>query len=144
LDLMVDAEGREQARGMPRSAAWSSTRRDADNELYEFGCNLVEAAAEICRVAASPEAAPAIPALLGCVEAALHELSRTSAALQHASQQQDETAANARGQAAADRLQRGYTNLSVALKDARAAARAARSLAARNRSDGAARRRAAG
>ena len=68
---------------MPRSAAWSSTHRDADNELYDFGCDLVEAAAEICRAAASPDADPAVPALLGCIEAALYELSCASAALQH-------------------------------------------------------------
>src|SRR5687767_14654687 len=115
---------------MTPAVAQSRSRRDADNELYDFGCNLVEAAAEIGRSVADPEAAPAVPALLGCIEAALYELGRASAALEHANEKQLETAADARRQAAADRLRRGYANLSVGLEDARVAARATRSLAA--------------
>ena len=119
---------------MSRSSAWSASRRAADNEIYDHGCNLVEAAAEIRRAAASPDAAPAVPALLGCIEAALYELSHASAALQHASEAKAETVANGRRRAVEHRLRRGYTNLSVALADARTAARATRSLAARSRS----------
>jgi hypothetical protein len=121
---------------MSHTVAQSASRRDADNELYDFGCNLLDAAAEICRAAANPEAAPAVPALLGCVEAALYELSCASAALQQANAQRPELRGDARSRAIAARLERGYTNLSVALEDARAAARAARSLAARGRSAG--------
>ena len=139
LDLMAGANGRGQSRGMPLPAQ-STSRRNADNELYDFGCDLVEAAAEIRRAAASPDADPAVPALLGCIEAALYELSCASAALQQ-NEAKRSTARDARNRAIANRLQRGYANLSVALEDARAAARAARSLAARSRTSGAARRR---
>ena len=142
LDLMAGANGRRQSRGMPLPAAQSTSRRDADNELYDFGCDLVEAAAEICRAAASPDADAAVPALLGCIEAALYELSCASAALQQ-NEAKRSTARDARNRAIANRLQRGYANLSVALEDARVAARAARSLAARSRTSGAAPRRAA-
>jgi hypothetical protein len=119
---------------MSHAVAQSSSPRDADTKLYDFGCNLVEAAAEICRAAASPDAAPAVPALLGCIEAALYELSCASAALQQATSDRPEIRLDGRSRAVAARLERGYTNLSVALEDARAAARAARSLAARSRS----------
>ena len=128
---------------MSRPVAGSASSRDADNEFYDFGCSLVEAAAEICRVAASPDAAPAVPALLEFLEAALHELSCAAAALQQTTRGPgDLVVADARSRAIADRLARGYGNLSVALEDVRAAARAARPLAARSQS--AARARAAG
>jgi hypothetical protein len=93
---------------------------DADNELYDFGCDLVEAATRISRTAADPDAARAVPALLGCIEAALEELSRGCAALQHANMERLD-----------GRLERGYTNLRVALQDARDASHAARRLTAR-------------
>jgi hypothetical protein len=51
-----------------------SIDRAPDNELYDRGCDLVEAAAAIARNAASAEAARALPAALGCIEAALQEL----------------------------------------------------------------------
>ena len=121
---------------MSHTVAHSASRRHADNELYDFGCNLVDAAAEICRAAADPEAAPAVPALLGCIEAALYELSCASAALEQANTRRPEIRVDARSRAVAARLERGYANLSVALEDARAAARAARSLAARARPPG--------
>ena len=44
-----------QPPAMSHAAAQSSSRRDADNELYDFGCNLVDAAAEICRAVADPD-----------------------------------------------------------------------------------------
>ena len=103
---------------MSHAAAQSSSRRDADNELYDFGCNLVDAAAEICRAVADPDASPAVPALLGCIEAALYELSCASAALQRESAQRPDIRPDARGRAVAARLERGYANLSVALEDA--------------------------
>ena len=52
----------------------SPSRRPPDNELYDRGCDLVEAAAAIRRLASDPRAARAVPAVLGCLEAALHEL----------------------------------------------------------------------
>src|SRR4051812_23440194 len=51
-----------------------SSERSADNELYDRGCDLVVAAMAIRQAARSPHAARAVPAVLGCVEAALHEL----------------------------------------------------------------------
>ncbi|HEX6025819.1 MAG TPA: hypothetical protein VFZ00_27760 [Solirubrobacter sp.] len=114
-----------------RPVAHPAPRRPADNELYDFGCNLVEAAAEIRRAGADPAAAPAIPAVIGCIEAALHELSCASDVLHQTSAQQPE---DDRSRAVAARLERGFENLRVALEDARTAARAARSLAARSRS----------
>jgi hypothetical protein len=110
---------------MPRPSA---PRRDADNELYGFGSDLVEAARGISRIAADPEAAPAVPALLGCIEATLEELSGACRDLQRA---HAENPPEPSCQAVAERLDRGYTNLRVALQDARDASRAARALAAR-------------
>jgi hypothetical protein len=101
---------------------------DAENGLYDLGCDLVEAAAGIARCAADPAAARAVPALLGCVEAALRELCTASAVLQSASSQ--------RTRPAPETLDRGYTNLIVALQDAHCASRAARSLAARHTQTG--------
>jgi hypothetical protein len=116
---------------MPRLADRFASRREADNELYDFGCDLVEAAADIARSAADPDAARAVPAVLGCIEAALQELSGACAALQRANAESTERPSDARALAVVDRLERGYANLSVALRDARDASRAARSLAAR-------------
>jgi len=110
----------------------ATSRRDAENELYDLGCNLVEAAAGISRHAADPSAARAIPALLGCVEAAMQELAGACGALQTVNAESSPPPSDARRRAAADRLDRGYTNLMVALHDARYASRAARSLAARH------------
>ena len=108
-----------------------ASRRDADNELYDFGCDLVDAAAGIARFSADPEATRAVPALLGCIEAALEALDSACGGLQLADAQRPERPSNPREQAIVDRLEQGYANLSVALRDARDASRAARSLAAR-------------
>jgi hypothetical protein len=104
--------------------------RAADNELYDRGCDLVEAAATIRRAAGASEAARAIPALLGCFEAALHELADAAAALEETTERS--VAGPRRDDAAMrERMHRGFTNLSVALADAEAAAAAARPLAGR-------------
>src|SRR5689334_15642140 len=67
--------------------------RDADNELYDCSSELVEAAAGMRRAAGHPDAAPALPSALACIEDALGnlarmcaglELARLSAALEHA------------------------------------------------------------
>jgi hypothetical protein len=111
------------------------TPRAADNELYDRGFDLVEAAAAIRRAADAPEAARAIPAVLGCIESALQELAWASVALEH-------TGAGILAEAAArrsssrvgaigERLHRGYANLQLALFDAERASGAARSLASR-------------
>src|SRR4051812_48167172 len=109
-----------------------TSRRDAENELYDLGCDLVEAAAGISRRAPDPYAARAVPALLGCIEAALRELSSACDALQYVNAESAPPPSDARRRAVSDRLDRGYTNLMVALQDARYASRAARSLAARD------------
>jgi hypothetical protein len=88
---------------------------DAENRLYDHGCDLAEAARGIAHDALDPGATRAIPGLLGCIETALEDLASVCAAL--------------RGDS--ERVQRGYANLTVALDDARAAAHAARALAAR-------------
>jgi hypothetical protein len=94
----------------------------ADNDLYDLGADLVEAAAGIARNAPDPDAAPAIPAVLGCIEAALDELRGAAGALREAGGGDDPRH---------ERLARGYANLGIALADAATAAAAARSLAAR-------------
>jgi hypothetical protein len=105
--------------------------RNAENELYDRGCDLVEAAAGIALRAADPCAARAVPALLGCIEAALKELSSACGALQYVNAESPPPPSDARRRAVADRLDRGYTNLFVALQDARYASHAVRPLAAR-------------
>lgn len=112
-----------------------SSDRAADNELYDRGCDLVEAAAAIRRVAGSPEATRAVPAVLGCIEAAQRELLWATAALEETSVR---TVAQSTGddpesktRLRAERMQLGYANLQIALADAERASSAARSLAGR-------------
>jgi hypothetical protein len=111
------------------------TPRAADNELYDRGFDLVEAAAAIRRAADAPEAARAIPAVLGCIESAMQELAWASVALEQTSA--GILAADARCRpstrvgAIGERLQRGHANLQQALFDAERASGAARSLASR-------------
>jgi hypothetical protein len=104
--------------------------REPDNELYDRGCDLVEAATAIRRAAGSPAAGRAVPAVLGCMEAALQELLWASAALEQTTVDLT-TSATPRRQQVAQRMRRGYGNLQAALSDARGAAAAARSLAGR-------------
>jgi len=66
---------------MPSPMRRASACRDAENELFDHGCDLVEAAAGIRRGLASHQAVRAVPALLGCVEAAVAELRAASALL---------------------------------------------------------------
>jgi hypothetical protein len=111
---------------MHRSLGSHASKRPVDNELYDRGCDLLDAAMAIRRLAADPETAPAVPALLGCIEAALNELGHAAANL-------DTTRAHAiPNGASADRIHRGYMNLGLAFADAELAATAARGLAARS------------
>jgi hypothetical protein len=103
----------------------SASHRDAVNELYDRGCDLVEAAVAIREAAGDAGGARAIPAVLGCVEAALDALSQATVGLQ------------ASMGAALDgtpgrRAERGLVHLETALSDAHVAAAAARALAARS------------
>jgi hypothetical protein len=106
----------------PRS---QGRKRPADNELYDRGCDLVEAAMAIRRLSEDPSAARAIPALLGCIESALHELGCAVSSL-------DEISSNARvPQEITERMHRGFMNLGLAMADAELASTAARGLAER-------------
>jgi hypothetical protein len=109
--------------------------RAPDNELYDRGCDLVEAAAAIRRVSGAADAARAVPAVLGCIESALHELLWASAALEETTTR---TLAGRVGQSSdprmrpkSERMQQGYANLQGSLADAERASAAARSLAVR-------------
>lgn len=103
-----------------------TAKRPADNELYDRGCDLVEAATAIRRLAGDPSAERAVPALLGCIEAALHELGCAAATMDEASGRAVPAGAMA------DRMHRGFTNLGLALADAELASTAARGLAGRS------------
>jgi hypothetical protein len=125
LDRMAKGSHRHEA------VAMRADTRAADNELFDRGCDLVEAAAAIRTAAGASEAVRAIPALLGCLEAALHELAEAAAALEETTERAavDPT----RGDIAAvrERMHRGYGNLRQALNDAQLATTAARPLAGR-------------
>jgi hypothetical protein len=116
------------------SSARPPTTRAPDNELYDGGCDLVEAAMAIRRVADAPEAARAVPAVLGCIEAALRELLWAAAALEETTArtvEQSSGRVDARATRRSERMQLGYANLQTALADAERASAAARSLAGR-------------
>jgi hypothetical protein len=108
--------------------------RAPDNELYDRGCDLVEAATAIRRIADAPEATRAVPAVLGCIEAAMRELLWAAAALEETSARKVEQSpgcTDSRTKRRSERMQLGYTNLQTALADAERASAAARSLAGR-------------
>ena len=120
---------------MDASPAIKPTPRAADNELFDQGCDLVAAASAIRCAAVAPEAARAVPAVLGCIESALQELMWATAALEQTSA--DLVEQNARDHSSGpiapieERMHRGFANLQQALSDGERAAAAARSLAGR-------------
>jgi hypothetical protein len=116
---------------MRTSPTAKPTRRDADNELYDQGCDLVEAAAAIRRAAGEPEAARAIPAVLGCIESALQELLWASIALEQTSVDLVTQNPGHDANPITERMQRGFANLQQALADGERASAAARALAGR-------------
>jgi hypothetical protein len=144
LGLMAAVPGSSHNQAMHVSGVESRSRRDADNELYDSGCDLVEAATAIRHAAAHPEAARAVPALLGCLEAAMHELAVASTTLeQMLAGSLDAPASPAvepRLHRRAARMERGFTNLYSAFDDAEGAAAAARALVARSLAASAAQR----
>ncbi len=80
----------------------------------------------IRRLADDPGAERAVPALLGCMEAAMHALGCAAVSL-------DKTGGHAvRRDARADRMHRGFMSLGLAFADAEIACTAARGLAARS------------
>jgi hypothetical protein len=105
------------------------SRRAPENDLFDRGCDLVEAASAIRRLAADPESARAIPAVLGCIETSLHELAAAAAELESA---EPVASTSEPWLGAADkRRRRGLANLRMALADAATASQAARGLTAR-------------
>ena len=116
---------------MNRSARPPRSLPAPDNALYDHACELLQAAAAIRRGATDPMATTAVPAVLGCIEAALHELSAACAVLQQTTGQVPAATTDPGQRAAVDRMERGLVNLCVALDDAQAASQAARALAAR-------------
>lgn len=120
-------------RGMTVSSARRPTTRAPDNELYDRGCDLVEAATAIRRVADAPDATRAIPAILGCIEAALRELLWAAAALEQTTARtvEEKGSADPGTRQRSERMQLGYAHLQTALADAERAAAAARPLAGR-------------
>jgi hypothetical protein len=125
LHRMASGSRTQQADGM------RAETRAADNELFDRGCDLVEAAAAIRAAAGASEAVRAVPALLGCLEAALHELTAATAALEKTTERS--VVEPTRGDIAPmrERMHRGYENLRLALTDAELATTAARPLAGR-------------
>lgn len=106
--------------------------RDAVNELFDHGCDVVSAAADLRTSADAPGAARAVPAVTGCLEAALRELALTAAALERAAAAEEQQGSRAPGsRRRRARRHQGFVNLEVALHDAADAAAAARALAAR-------------
>jgi hypothetical protein len=132
---MASRPGWTHAPSMSGSSNRTPPSRAPDNELYDRGCDLVEAAAAIRRVSGAADAARAVPAVLGCIESALHELLWASAALEETTTRSVARrvgqCADPRMQPRSDRMQQGYANLQGALADAERASAVARSLAVR-------------
>jgi hypothetical protein len=132
---MASRPDRRDAPQMSVSPGRTPSLRAADNELYDRGCDLVEAATAIRRVSGAADAARAVPAVLGCVESALHELLWATAALEETSTRsvagRAAQCADPRMQQRSERMHHGYANLQSALADAERASAAARSLAGR-------------
>ena len=86
---------------------------------YDRGCDLVEAAAAIRQLAGDPPAARAVPAVLGCLDTVLHELSGACAVMEEtmerATQARQRTGSKP---AVAARMRRVVDNLERALFDA--------------------------
>src|SRR5215212_8621365 len=123
LDRIVSAPVPLHDVGMPLPAVSEASKRPADDALYDRRCDLVEAAIAIRRLADDPAAGRALPALLGCIEAELHELGCAVASFDETSDRTMPT------EAMADRINRGFMNLGLTLADADLASTAARGLA---------------
>ncbi len=125
LDRMDERRSAADAVAMHVRRGSRAGKRPADNELYDHGCDLVEAAMAIRRLSEDRGAARAVPALLGCFESALHELGGAVSEL-------DENTGGIRvPPATAQRMHRAFMNLGLALADAELASAAARGLAER-------------
>src|SRR5215213_7307093 len=125
LDRIVEVRELTHASGMHPARGSQARKRPADNELFDGGCDLVEAAMAIRRLSEDRGARGAVPALVGCIESALHELSRAVSSLDEV------TGETVVPQEIARRMHRGFENLGLALADAEFASAAARGLAER-------------
>jgi hypothetical protein len=109
--------------------------RAPDNELFDRACDLLDAGRAIRSAAGARDAGRATPAVLGCLQATLRELTLTATELEQISAQALDTGTKIRGEAEAHgrvrRMHRGYANLRQALVDAETASSAARALTAR-------------
>jgi hypothetical protein len=108
--------------------------RDPVNDLYDHGCDLVEAARALRRGAEQPGVARAAPALAGCIETALRDLAEATEELERLRPPAGDAHApdaHRRWARRRERMRHGFVNLEIALRDAADAAAAARSLAAR-------------
>jgi hypothetical protein len=132
---MANRPGWTDAPSMRVSSSRTPPFRAPDNELYDRGCDLVEAAAAIRRASGDADAARAVPAVLGCIDAALHELLWASAALEETTTRslagRVGQCSDPRMQPRSQRMHQGYADLQGALADAEHASAAARSLAVR-------------
>jgi hypothetical protein len=110
------------------------SQRDAVNELYDHGADLVEAAAALRSAIDDPAAVVATPAAIGCIETALRDLAAAAAELRRTTAlgvtgdgaHGDRRAAHRR-----ERMHRGLANLEASLRETADVAAAARALAAR-------------
>jgi hypothetical protein len=118
--MAIDRPARQSA-GMRLTSDPGVRTRPPDNELYDRGCDLVEAALAIRRLAGREDAERALAAVLGCMESALEDLRGAVA----------EAGRTGSSDAHASLAHRGFANLELALADAETAARAARGLARR-------------
>ena len=108
--------------------------RDPSNELYDHGFDLVEAATRLRNAASGAGVSRAAPAVLGCVEAALEQLTEAVGELGAVAGEAVEDSTNGddpRIAASRRRMLDGFVNLDAALRDARGFASAARALTAR-------------
>jgi hypothetical protein len=103
--------------------------RDLINELYDRGCDLVEAATAMRRAADEGDVARAAPAVLGCFETALEEMVATSGALErvtHEAVTERGIDTDAEWHERHARMRSGFSHLHRSLRDARDLAAAAR------------------
>jgi hypothetical protein len=126
--------------GGVRTRSTPGPRRDPVNDLYDHGCDLVEAAGALRRGAEQPGVARAAPAVAGCIETALRDLAEAAEELERlclpGPGDQHAPPARSRRARRRERMRHGFVNLEVALRDAADAAAAARSLASRAVTDG--------
>lgn len=122
---------RSDSSGAMGTRTATSRQRDAVNDLYDHGCDLVEAAAALRRGAGNPDVTRTVPAILGCIEVALRDLTETTTALARGTAPAGGAPGAARLADRHARMRQGFAHLEVVLDEAGDAAAVARALAAR-------------